>query len=128
MATETLKQAAGAEQSAVVELPAPTAWPIIMALGVTLAGAGLVTSGTVSILGAIFAIAGCVGWFADVLPQEKHESVPAAEKFPGVVTSRPEVVRVEWMAHELHRARLPLEVYPISAGVKGGLAGGVAMA
>jgi hypothetical protein len=128
MATETQKQSAGAEQSAVVELPAPTAWPIIMALGVTLAGAGLVTSGTVSILGAIFAIAGCVGWFADVLPQEKHESVPAAEKVPGVVTSRPEVVRVEWMAHELHRARLPLEVYPISAGVKGGLAGGVAMA
>ena len=29
---------------------------------------------------------------------------------------------------ELQRARLPLEVYPISAGVKGGLAGSVAMA
>jgi hypothetical protein len=29
---------------------------------------------------------------------------------------------------ELHRARLPLEIYPISAGVKGGLAGSIAMA
>ena len=27
-----------------------------------------------------------------------------------------------------HRARLPLEIYPISAGIKGGLAGSVAMA
>jgi hypothetical protein len=32
------------------------------------------------------------------------------------------------MTEELHRAHLPLEIYPISAGVKGGLAGGVAMA
>jgi len=127
MATETFKQTAGGEQSR-VELPAPTAWPIILALGLTLMGTGLVTSASVSILGAIFAIAGCVGWFADVLPREKHESVPVLEKVPEVATSRPEVVRVEWMAHELNRARLPLEIYPISAGVKGGLAGGVAMA
>jgi formate-dependent nitrite reductase membrane component NrfD len=32
------------------------------------------------------------------------------------------------MTEELQRARLPLEIYPISAGVKGGLAGSVAMA
>jgi hypothetical protein len=31
------------------------------------------------------------------------------------------------MTQELNRARLPLEIYPISAGVKGGLAGSVAM-
>ena len=34
----------------------------------------------------------------------------------------------DWITHDLHRARLPLEIYPISAGVKGGLAGSVAMA
>jgi hypothetical protein len=32
------------------------------------------------------------------------------------------------MTQELDRARLPLEIYPISAGIKGGLAGSVAMA
>jgi hypothetical protein len=32
------------------------------------------------------------------------------------------------MTQELHRARLPIEIYPISAGIKGGLAGSVAMA
>ena len=111
-----------------VELPAPTAWPIVLAFGLTLVFAGLVTSASVSLLGAILAVAGCVGWFRDVLPHEKHESVPVAEKVPAVATSRPEVARVAWMTEELHRARLPLEIYPISAGVKGGLAGSVAMA
>src|SRR6202008_2698590 len=49
-------------------------------------------------------------------------TVPTAE------TRHPEVARVEWKSQQLHRARLPLEIYPISAGVKGGLAGRVAMA
>jgi hypothetical protein len=44
------------------------------------------------------------------------------------VTIRPTVARAGWITHDLHRARLPLETYPISAGVKGGLAGSAAMA
>jgi hypothetical protein len=110
-----------------VETPAPTAWPIILAFGVALLFAGLITTASVSILGAILTVAGCVGWFRDVLPHEKHESIPVSEAEPRIVTSRPQVSRVEWMT-ELHRARLPLEIYPFSAGVKGGLAGSVAMA
>jgi hypothetical protein len=112
----------------VIEMPAPTAWPIILAFGLALSLHGLVTSWSVSFLGAILAVSGCVGWFRDVLPHEKHESMPVAEKVSAVATSRPQVARVEWMTQELHRARLPLEIYPISAGVKGGLAGSVAMA
>lgn len=111
-----------------IDLPAPTAWPIILAFGFTLLFAGLVTSASVSILGAVFAVAGCVGWFRDVLPREQHESVPVVKRPVAVATSRREVARVKWMTQELHRARLPLEIYPISAGVKGGLAGGGAMA
>src|SRR6202049_964017 len=111
-----------------IELPAPTAWPIILAFGLTLIFAGLVTSASVSILGAILTITGCVGGFRDVLPYEKHESAPVLERVSSVSTSRPKVARVEWMTQELHRARLPLEIYPISAGVKGCLAGSVAMA
>jgi hypothetical protein len=111
-----------------IELPAPTAWPIVLAFGLTLVFAGLVTSVSVSLLGAILTVAGCVGWFREVLPHEKHESVQVVEKGPAVATSRPQVTRVAWMTQELHRARLPLEIYPISAGIKGGLAGSVAMA
>jgi hypothetical protein len=126
MASETLGIPVQRPDS--IALPAPTAWPIVLAFGFTLIFAGLVTSASVSILGAIFTVAGCVGWFRDVLPHEKHESVPIEGKAPAVATSRPQVARVEWMTEELHRARLPLEIFPISAGVKGGLAGSIAMA
>jgi hypothetical protein len=129
MASETLELRTGTEQRPrTIELPAPSQWPIVLAFGFALVFAGLVTSASVSILGAIFAVAGCVGWFRDVLPQEKHECVAVIESLSVVATSRPQVARVEWMTEELHRARLPLEMYPISAGVKGGLAGSVAMA
>jgi hypothetical protein len=111
-----------------IELPAPTAWPIVAAFGVALLFAGLVTTATVSILGAILTVVGWVGWFCDVLPHEKHESVPVSAEVIPIVTTRPEVARVDLITHEPHRARLPLEIYPISAGVKGGLAGSVVMA
>jgi hypothetical protein len=111
-----------------MQLPAPTVWPIVLAFGLTLIFAGLVTSMSVSILGAVLALAGTVGWFRDILPHEAHETVPVSARVEPVVTTRPEVARVGWITPELHRARLPLEIYPISAGVKGGLAGSVAMA
>ena len=111
-----------------VQLPAPTAWPIVLALGVALLFTGLVTTGVVSILGAFLAFCGCVGWFLDVLPHEKHESVPIEGSVTAVATSHPLVERVDWVTKEMHRARLPLEIYPVTAGVKGGLAGSVAMA
>src|ERR1700704_4620023 len=111
-----------------IEMPARTAWPIVLAFGLTLVFAGLVTSSAVSFLGAILTVIGCIGWFRDVLPHEKHELVSAVEQATGVSTSRTQVDRVKWMTEELHRARLPLEIYPISAGVKGGLVGSVAMA
>ena len=50
-----------------IEMPAPTAWPAVMAFGLTLVFAGLVTAVPVSILGAILAVAGAVGWFREVL-------------------------------------------------------------
>jgi len=130
MASETLELFSETERATrdTIELPAPTAWPIILAFGLTLVFAGLVTSASVSILGAIFTLAGCVGWFRDVLPHDKRESVPIVGRVPTVETRHPQVARVEWMTGELQRARLPLEIYPISAGVKGGLAGSVAMA
>src|ERR1700678_58754 len=110
-----------------IEVPAPTAWPIVLAFGIALLFAGLVTSEAVSVLGAFVAIAGAVGWFRDVLPQEAQESVQVIAQAPKIATMRREVARIEF-AHELRRAWLPLEIYPISAGIKGGLAGSVAMA
>lgn len=126
MAVESVNQT-GENAPDTVEMPAPTAWPIALAFGITLLCAGLVTSEAVSILGAVIAIAGAVGWFRDVLPYEAHERVPVVQEDLRVTTTRSQVVRLP-AAPELQRAFLPLEIYPISAGVKGGLAGSVAMA
>jgi len=110
-----------------IEVPAPTAWPIVLALGFTLLFAGLLTSASVSVLGAVLALAGSVGWFREVLPHEHEEIVPVVPEEVSITTERRVVERLP-VAPELVRAWLPVETYPISAGVKGGLAGSVAMA
>jgi len=110
-----------------VVLPAPTAWPMAFAFGLALLAAGMATSGYVSMLGAVLALAGVVGWFRQVLPAEAHEPVSVEGDVPQVVTVRPLVERLA-LAPDVQRAWLPLETYPITAGLKGGLAGSVAMA
>jgi hypothetical protein len=124
--TDSRAEAAG-KAPVTIHLPAPTAWPIILAFGITLLLAGLLTSSSVSILGAILVVTACTGWFRDVLPHEKEETVVVKAGVTAVSTSRREVERLA-IAPELTRALLPLETYPVSAGIKGGLAGSVAMA
>src|SRR5580692_1122036 len=125
MAVESVNH--GEAETETIRMPAPTAWPIALAFGMTLVFAGMVTSDAVSVLGAIVAIAGAIGWFRDVLPHEAHETVAVMPEAAPVTTARRGVVRMA-VANELQRAYLPLEIYPVSAGVKGGLAGSVAMA
>ena len=110
-----------------VNLPAPTLWPLVLALGVSLMATGLVTTTKVAWVGGVLALAGCIGWFFQVLPHDRHEEVPVVPTPVPIATSRRKVARIA-AAEAPHRARLPLEIYPISAGIKGGLAGGVAMA
>jgi hypothetical protein len=127
MARENSNSRASAVGSVTIKLPAPTAWPIILAFGIALLLGGLVTSPSVGILGAILLIVGCVGWFNDVLPQEKEEILEVKADAIEVTTTRRDVERLP-VAPELTRALLPLETYPVIAGIKGGLAGSVAMA
>src|SRR6266487_1308897 len=110
-----------------IEVPAPTAWPFVLAVGFTLLFAGLLTSVSVSVLGAVLALAGCVGWFKEVFPRQHEEVVPIVPDDVLVTTERRVVERLP-IATDQVRAWLPVQTYPISAGVKGGLAGSVAMA
>jgi hypothetical protein len=110
-----------------IEVPASTAWPIVLAFGFTLMFAGLLTSVSVSVLGVVLGVAGCVGWFREVLPHEHEETVPVVFEEDRITTKRRVVERVP-IAPELLRVWLPLKTYPISAGIKGGVAGAVAMA
>ena len=110
-----------------IAVPAPTAAPLVAAFGLILIFAGLLTSVSVTALGAILAVAGCVSWFREVLPQGHEEVVPIVAADLGVATGRRVVERLP-VAPDQVRAWLPLHTYPISAGLKGGLAGSVAMA
>lgn len=110
-----------------VEVPAPTAWPLVLAFGFTLMFAGLLTNASVTVLGLVLAAASCVGWFREVFPREHDERVPVVFEERRIMTEHPVVERIP-VAPTLVRAWLPIETYPISAGIKGGLAGGAAMA
>ncbi len=123
--TEHIEQSSRAPRE--IEVPASTAWPLVLALGFTLVFAGLLTSASVSILGAVLALAGCVGWFREVFPHEHEEIVAIVPEEIYFRTVRRIVERIP-IAPDQVRAWLPVETYPISAGVKGGLAGSVPMA
>jgi hypothetical protein len=116
-----------AREETMIEVPAPTAWPLVLAAGFTLVFAGLLTNVSVTALGAVLAVAGCAGWFREVLPYQREVEVAIVPEDARVTTGRRVVERVAVAPDQL-RAWLPVHTYPISAGVKGGLVGSVAMA
>ncbi|HUO34840.1 MAG TPA: hypothetical protein VMU43_07595 [Candidatus Acidoferrum sp.] len=119
------KQSGAPDQPKAVELPAPTAWPIVLAFGVTLSFASFVTNAGLGIAGIVLVLCGCVGWFREVLPHERHETVPVLISVAEPVSKRTTVARLT--VSDLHRAHLPVESYPVASGLKGGIAGGIAM-
>ncbi len=108
-----------------IALPAPTAWPIVLAFGCTLAAAGLVTAPFIGYLGGLFIVAACVGWFRQVLPHEQHEEVEVTDQPIVIESPRSLVERIQ--LDPRHRAHVPVETYPVLSGIKGGIAGGIAM-
>lgn len=108
-----------------VHLPAPTAWPFLMALGVVLIFSSLVMSPLLGVLGGVLTVAGIVGWFREVLPIEKHEDVLVEEHVYEHVPVRTQVAKIE--VTKQHRAMLPLESFSFSSGILGGIVGGIAM-
>lgn len=114
------------DQKAQIQLPSPTAWPMVLALGIALVLTGMVTSSIVSMLGGLIALAGMVGWFRQVLPHEAHEPVDVSVEEILVFTSRTLAERLP--TDPTSRKIIPVETFRITTGIKGGLAGGVAMA
>jgi hypothetical protein len=108
-----------------VLLPVPTAWPMVLGLGVSLMIAGMVTHWVISVLGGVLAIRAAFGWFHEVLPHEHHAVVPAHPEQVAVSTTRKS--HEQLLVDPRHRKLLPVETFSIAAGVKGGIAGGIAM-
>src|SRR6266850_6313730 len=114
-------------QTTSIEVPAPTAWPLVLATGATLTFAGLLMNMSVTALGVVLVVAGSVGWLRELVPDDHEEEVALVADDGEVRTERRVVDRLA-IAPEQVRAWLPIHTYPVSAGVKGGLAGSVAMA
>ncbi len=104
-------------------IPEPTVGPMVMALGVTLLFAGIVTTIAVSVVGLLLAIVGGTIWFRAVFPDERVEAIEATggQTVVGPVPLPPREA-------PSRRLVLPVEIHPYRAGLAGGLAGGGAMA
>ncbi|MGD0648748.1 MAG: hypothetical protein ABR971_12220 [Acidobacteriaceae bacterium] len=109
-----------------IHLPSPTAWPVVLALGISLVMSGMVTNGVVSILGGMLALAAIVGWFRQVLPHEAHEAVEVSTEETLISSARTLAARLP--ADATSRKIIPIETFRITTGIKGGIAGGIAMA
>ena len=104
-------------------IPRPTPWPIITAFGVTFMFAAIVTNIFVVVVGAAFALVGVIGWFREVFPHENVEAIPVADCEtplpPPEFAPRPEKTK-----HNV----VPERIHPYRSGVKGAIAGAIAMA
>jgi len=108
-----------------VVLPKPTAWPMVLALGLALLITGMVTHWAISLLGLVLSLRSAVGWFFEVLPHEHHISVPVQAEVITISSTR--TARRAAPQGENHRKLLPIETFSITAGIKGGIVGGLAM-
>jgi hypothetical protein len=130
MAHETHHGEAGERSSEThIQLPAPTFWPMVLAFGITLLAAGIVTHWSISVVGLVIVVRSIVGWWHTVIPHEEHEEVPidpTLRPAPIMVEQR-SVVRLA-AGQAQHRVKIPETVHPYSAGIWGGLVGGAAMA
>lgn len=106
-------------------LPSPTPWPMVLALGLSLVLAGLVTNLVIGMLGLVLMLAGSVGWFFQVLPHESHVVIAVNTDRVAVSSTRTSMMRVD--ATGDHRKIVPVERFRFSTGLRGGIAGGLWM-
>src|SRR3984893_16952479 len=108
-----------------VQLPSPTAWPMVLALGISLMLAGMVTHWAISLLGLVLSLPAIVEWFFEVLPEEHHVYVDVHADVVEITSARETLAPLP--IDERHRKLLPIETFSLMSGVKGGIAGGLAM-
>jgi hypothetical protein len=119
----------GTEPGDRIEMPLPTVWPIVLSFGVALAATGVATSPVLSIVGAVLLVFGLGGWAGQLLPGRGHmhlEYIPS-ERRPPAVAAPPGSVGQLRPGMVGYRFRLPEKMHPISAGIRGGIVGGLVM-
>lgn len=112
-----------------IEMPQPTAAPVILAVGIVLMGAGFALGLVMSAVGGVVFIAGLAAWISHLQPGRGHfhEERVERERWPQPITAVPGTVEQMQAGRPGYRMRLPLTVHPVSAGIKGGILGGSVM-
>jgi len=114
------------EHADVIELPQPTSSPMVCAFGFALMAAGIVTNWIVAVVGCFVMLAGATIWFRNSNPHSREIPAESGRK-PSPITAKTGVVD-HLIDDTSHRARVPVEIHPYSAGLVGGLIGGGVMA
>src|ERR1700719_2460102 len=111
-----------------IEVPQPTAAPLVLALGLSLLAAGVALGTAFLVVGVLVVVTGLGIWVAQLLPGRGHvrERLAAPTQLPPV-TGAPGGVEQLRPGMPGYRLRLPQDVHPISAGIRGGVAGAVTM-
>lgn len=111
-----------------VEMPRPTIAPMLLALGMILLASGALFGLAFAVAGALILATSLTIWVGELLPG-RGRFLELSD-----MSLRPEPVKavlnkVEQLRPGMpgFRARLPEAVHPVSAGVKGGIVGGVVM-
>ncbi len=111
-------------------MPNSTAAPMVMAFGITIAASSVVMHVAFAAVGVLIAAIGLVFWIRHLSPGagvHLEEWVPADQRPQPVQVAAAGVLSIkEGMPG--HRLRVPAEIHPYSAGIKGGLIAGVCMA
>ncbi|MCE9564821.1 MAG: hypothetical protein K8U57_22535 [Planctomycetes bacterium] len=110
-----------------VEMPKPTVWPMILALSITLiAAAAALGAPAFAVIGGLLFVTSFCGWMNALLPHRGHEHEPL-RALPTPITGQVGTVEHLQPGMTGYRFRLPEKVHPISAGIKGGIVGGLVM-
>jgi hypothetical protein len=107
-------------------MPRPTVAPLVVGVGTTLLLAGFALGAALSVVGAFIFVFGVGAWVASLLPGRGHVAEAVAAESPPIAARTGAVERLE-QGMPGYRMRLPEKVHPISAGVEGGLLGGLVM-
>lgn len=112
-----------------IELPAPTVAPLVLALGIALLAAGVAMNLAFLAVGAVLFVVGLSMWISQLIPGRGHLHEPrvALAERPRAIAPRPGAVARLRVGMPGYRLRLPEKIHPISAGVKGGIVGGIVM-
>ncbi|HEY2883463.1 MAG TPA: cytochrome c [Pirellulales bacterium] len=117
------------EQSPTVEMPRPTAWPIAVGAGVTFIALGAATSSAFCVVGVLLLVISIGGWISQLIPGRGHEAEELADRSSRATEVMPRLGAVEQLKPGVvgYRFQVPEKVQPVSAGIKGGIVGGLLM-